>query len=97
MTTRHSHSHSRVTLLLRIALLFFAALFAPSINYAEHHAPPAKTALMASEAAGTENTPSNGTGAAKGCATGAAIGTALAPGIGTVLGCVAVGIWGWFW
>lgn len=88
----------------------FGALFmigVPLSSYAGQVATPPSgenTEMVSNFSDGTmhktntaEELPSNGKGAAKGCATGATVGTILFPGIGTLAGCAIVGIVGWFW
>ena len=105
MYTRHTKT--RTTALLRIALLSFVTFFIfptfSTLGYAEqttnHEGEHLHVNGMTNTPTSnhTEEEPSDGAGAAKGCAAGAAVGTAIAPGVGTIIGCVAAGIWGWFW
>lgn len=93
----HKSQHQRAIILFCVALFSSASLFTPSESYA-NHSPDHSGSIEASMATETNNqNDDNKVGAAKGCATGAAVGTALAPGVGTVLGCIAMGVWGWLW
>jgi len=97
-TCRTHKKHNRKTAaLLCVALFSSAIIITPVTSYADNHEDHIETSVSTTEVSTTDQTSDDQVGAAKGCATGAAIGTALAPGVGTLLGCVAMGIWGWFW